>query len=92
MSLNPLNYKPSQIAKAIVAALGAVVGLLGWAAATFTDGSLAAVGQWATAASLIAIPILVFFKKVEPWMNMLDGRTAFGSGEGVGGAGMAADN
>ena len=72
-TLNPLKYKPSQIAKALVAGLGSIVGLLGLAASTFAEGTLATVGQWATAASLFLIPILVFLKKAEPWIGMLDG-------------------
>lgn len=71
-TLNPLKYKPSQIAKALIAGLGSIVGLLGLAASTFADGTLATVGQWATAAALFLIPILVFLKKAEPWIAMLD--------------------
>ncbi len=73
-SMNPFDYKPSQIAKAIVAALTAAVGLCGWAASNLTEGPLATVGGWATAASLVLIPILVFAKKAAPWAGMLDGR------------------
>ncbi|MBF6374450.1 hypothetical protein [Nocardia farcinica] len=71
-SLNPLRYKPSQIAKALIAALTSIVGLLGLAASTFADGALATVGQWAAAAALFLAPILVFLKKAEPWIGMLD--------------------
>ncbi|BAD56389.1 hypothetical protein [Nocardia farcinica] len=71
-SLNPLRYKPSQIAKALIAALTSIVGLLGLAASTFADGALATVGQWAIAAALFLAPILVFLKKAEPWIGMLD--------------------
>ncbi|MBF6301159.1 hypothetical protein IU459_26975 [Nocardia amamiensis] len=81
-TLNPLKYKPSQIAKAIVAGLGAVVGLLGVAASTFTDGPLTALGQWATAASLLLIPILVFVKKAEPWIGVLEPGPPGGGREG----------
>lgn len=71
-TLNPLKYKPSQVAKALIAGLGSIIGLLGLAASTFADGALATVGQWATAAALFLIPILVFLKKAEPWIGMLD--------------------
>lgn len=70
---NPLTYKPAQIAKALIATLTGVVGLLGLAAATFTDGALATGGGWATAAALFLTPILVFLKKAEPWMGLLAG-------------------
>ncbi|MFC8531944.1 hypothetical protein [Nocardia sp. NPDC057227] len=78
--MNPFSYKPSQIAKFLVALLGAVVGLLGVAADTFASGTLASVGQWATTAALIVTPIWVFLQKVEPWMGMIDGRLP-GSGD-----------
>ena len=80
-TLNPLQYKPSQIAKALIAGLGSIVGLLGLAASTFAEGALATVGQWATAAALFLIPILVFLKKAEPWIGMLDGLAGSPAGE-----------
>lgn len=70
--MNPFKYKPSQIAKALSALIVAVVGLLGVVASTFTDGSFATIGQWATVASLFLVPIVVFLKKAEPWMPLLD--------------------
>lgn len=71
--MNPLKYRPAQIAKAIVATLTGLVGLLGLAAATFADGPLATIGGWATAAALFLTPILVFLKKVEPWIDVIEG-------------------
>lgn len=75
-SLNPLDYHPAEIAKTIAAALTATVGLLGLVAATFTTGPLATVGSWATAAALFLVPVVVFIKKTEPWIGMLDGLRA----------------
>lgn len=71
-SLNPFDYTPAQIAKALVAGLTALVGLLGLIVATFTDGPLDAVGHWAAAAALFLTPILVFLKRAQPWIDMLD--------------------
>ncbi|MCM6778022.1 hypothetical protein NDR87_30995 [Nocardia sp. CDC159] len=82
-SLNPFDYEPAQIAKALVAALTAVVGLLGLLASTFSDGPLDVAGQWAAAAALFLTPILVFLKRAQPWMEMLHqslpGRTPDGT-------------
>ncbi|MEV0357096.1 hypothetical protein AB0H71_13645 [Nocardia sp. NPDC050697] len=79
--MNPLRYKPSQIAKFLVALLGGIVGLLGVAADTFATGMLASVGQWATTGALVITPIWVFFQKVEPWIGMVDnGFPDLGSG------------
>ena len=72
---NPLKYRPAQIAKALIAALTGVVGLLGLAASTFSDGALADIGGWAAAAALFLTPILVFLKKAEPWFGLLDGQS-----------------
>ncbi len=74
-SLNPLDYKPAQIAKSLISTLTGIVGLLGLAALAFTDGPLSAVGGWATAAALFLTPILVFLQKAQPWMDMLGGST-----------------
>lgn len=89
-SLNPFDYRPAQIAKALIAGLTGVIGLLGLAANTFGDGAFATVGGWAAAAALFLTPILVFLQKAQPWINVLDNLT--GGGEGGSGAGMAADN
>ena len=72
-SLNPLRYKPAQIAKTLVATLTGVIGLLGLFAAEFAEGPLATVGGWAAAAALFLTPILVFLKRAEPWIDLLDG-------------------
>lgn len=71
-ALNPFNYRPSQIAKALIALLTSVIGGLGLAAAVFTEGPLAVLGQWAIAAALFLAPILVFVKRAEPLFGMLD--------------------
>lgn len=72
-SKNPLDYKPGQIAKALVAVLTSIIGLLGVATSAFASGDLATAGHWATAAALFLTPILVFLQKVQPWLGMLDG-------------------
>ncbi|MGY2036627.1 hypothetical protein ACW9HF_15200 [Nocardia gipuzkoensis] len=79
---NPLRYKPAQIAKALVAVLTGIIGLLGLAASTFSDGALATVGTWATASALFLTPILVFLKKVEPWIGVIEGGLPGGGPEG----------
>lgn len=71
-SLNPLSYHPAQIAKALVALLTSLIGLLGVAASVFADGGLATAGQWATAAALFLAPILVFLQKAQPLIQVLD--------------------
>ena len=71
--MNPMKYRPAQIAKALIAALTSVMALLGLAAATFGEGTLATVGTWATAAFVFLTPILVFLKRAEPWIGILDG-------------------
>lgn len=72
-SLNPLKYKPAQIAKSLIAVLTGAVGLLGLVASELADGPLATVGGWAAAAALFLTPILVFLQKAKPWMDLLDG-------------------
>lgn len=71
-SLNPLSYHPAQIAKALVALLTSLIGLLGVAASVFADGGLATAGQWATAAALFLAPVLVFLQKAQPLFDMFD--------------------
>lgn len=71
-TLNPLKYKPAQIAKALIAGLTALIGLLGLAATTFAEGALADIGTWATAVALFLTPILVFLQKAEPWVGLLE--------------------
>lgn len=73
--MNPLKYRPGQIAKSLVAVLTGVVGLLGLVAAEFAEPPLATIGGWATAAALFLTPILVFLKKVEPWIGLIDGQS-----------------
>jgi hypothetical protein len=70
--VNPFKYKPSQIAKAIIAALSSVVALAGLAAAEFTEGPLSTFGGYAAAVAIFLTPILVFLQKAEPWAGMLD--------------------
>ncbi|MEV0247977.1 hypothetical protein AB0H76_15395 [Nocardia sp. NPDC050712] len=90
-SKNPFQYRPSQIAKALIALLTSIVALLGLAATTFADGTFATVGGWAAAAAIFLTPILVFLQKATPWMDLLD-RMIPQAGEGSGGAGVAADH
>lgn len=71
-SLNPLDYRPAQVAKALVALLTSVIGLLGVATSVFATGGLAAVGHWATAAALFLAPVLVFLQKAESVAEILD--------------------
>jgi hypothetical protein len=84
--MNPLDYSPAQIAKAIIAGLTATVGLLGMAAGTFTDGPLSAVGHWAAAVALFLVPILVFVQKAAPVIDLFNRR----GGEDSAGADVAA--
>jgi hypothetical protein len=65
-SYNPMNYTPAQLAKALVTLLTSIVAMLGLIAVSFADGPLAAVGGWATAASLVVAPIAVFVTKAAP--------------------------
>ncbi|WP_280393029.1 hypothetical protein [Nocardia wallacei] len=72
-SLNPLDYKPSQIAKALIAALSSAIALVGVLAMALTDGGLATAGGWVAGVAVFLTPILVFLQKVQPWLAMLDG-------------------
>lgn len=73
-SLNPLRYRPAQIAKAVAALLTSTVALLGLAASEFATGPLATIGGWAAAAAIFLTPIVVFLKKAQPWIDLLDGK------------------
>jgi hypothetical protein len=77
--MNPLHYKPSQIAKALVALLTssiAFLGLLAIVGSTSNIGTLATVGAWAVGAAAFLTPVLVFIKKAEPVIDSLDPPTA----------------
>lgn len=78
-SLNPLDYHPAQIAKALVALLTSVLGFLGLAASVFADGGLVTAGHWATAAALFLAPILVFMQKAQSVIDVVDGEDAGGA-------------
>ncbi|BAH52301.1 hypothetical protein [Rhodococcus opacus] len=73
LSLNPLNYSASQIAKFLVSVIGSLVIILGLAAVEFADGPLAQVGVWAAVAAAFLTPIGVFLKRatpvIETWEN-----------------------
>ncbi|WP_280448480.1 hypothetical protein [Nocardia brasiliensis] len=72
MSLNPLNYRPAQIAKALVALLTSLIALLGTLAAALSSGGLADAGLWVAGVAAFLTPIVVFLKKAEPLFGMLD--------------------
>lgn len=71
-SKNPFDYKPAQVAKALVALLTSTIGLLGVAASVAATGDLEAVGHWATAAALALTPILVFLKRAQSVADIMD--------------------
>lgn len=73
MSLNPLDYRPAQIAKALVALLTSMIVLMGTLAAALTSGGLADAGLWVAGVAAFLTPIAVFLKKAEPLFGMLDG-------------------
>jgi hypothetical protein len=79
--MNPLNYSPGQMAKSIAAFVTVAVGLLGLAAAEFTEGPLAPIGGWAGTALIALTPVVVFLKKAEPWIGMVGNRAPDGSSE-----------
>lgn len=89
-SLNPLRYRPAQIAKALVALLTCVIGLCGVCTTLFTTGTLAALGESAAAAALFLTPILVFLQKAEPvledWQLPAAGSGREDPSDGTGGA------
>lgn len=66
MSLNPLDYSPKQIFKALVAGGVSACILLSLLGQSFTDGPLKDVGLWAIAIFAVLNPIIVFLKKAEP--------------------------
>jgi len=71
-SKNPFDYRPAQIAKALVALLTSIVGLLGVAASVAATGDLQVVGHWATATALCLTPIVVFLKRAQPFLDAVD--------------------
>lgn len=72
-SLNPLDYHPAQIAKATVALLTSVIAILGLLATALATGGLAAAGAWVGGVAAALTPALVFLKKAEPVVDVLDG-------------------
>lgn len=76
MSLNPLDYRPAQIAKALAALLTSVTALLGTLAAALSSGGLADAGLWVAGVAAALTPIVVFLQRAEPVIELFDGGDA----------------
>lgn len=75
-SLNPLAYKPSQIAKALVAVVTAVIGVLTLIAGDLMTGGLSTAAEWVTGIVLALTPVLVFLKRAEAVIDVVDPNAA----------------
>lgn len=71
-SLNPFDYHPAQIAKALVALLTSVVTVLGLLAAALASGGLADAGLWVAGIAAAIAPIVVFLKRAQTLMDVFD--------------------
>lgn len=71
-SLNPLTYHPAQVAKALVALLTSVIGFLGLLASVLATGGLSSAGAWIAGVAVFLTPILVFLKKAEKVVDVVD--------------------
>lgn len=71
-SLNPLAYHPAQIAKTIVALLTSTIAILGVLAGALATGGLAAAGAWVAGIAAALTPVLVFLKRAEPVIDIVD--------------------
>lgn len=71
-SMNPLDYHPAQLAKAIAAALTSIVAVLGTIAAALASGGLADAGLWVAGVAAALTPIVVFLKRAQPLADLFD--------------------
>lgn len=84
--MNPLDYHPAQIAKALVALLTSTITILGVVAAALADGGLGDAGLWVAGVAAFLVTPLVFLKRAAPVIDLFDRR----SGEAPDGADLAA--
>jgi hypothetical protein len=80
-SLNPLAYKPSQIAKALVAVVTAVIGILTLIAGDLMTGGLSTAAEWVTGVVMALTPVLVFLKKAQNVIDVVDPSAKTSDGE-----------
>lgn len=78
-SLNPLDYHPAEIAKALVAFVTSVITVLGLLAATLSTGGLASAGAWVAGVAAVLAPILVFLKRAQLMAGLFDGEESGGA-------------
>lgn len=71
-SLNPLAYKPSQIAKALVAVVTAVIAIATLIAADLTTGGLSTAATWVSGIAIALTPVLVFLKRAQSVIDVVD--------------------
>lgn len=81
MSRNPFAYHPAQIAKALVALLTSVIGLLGIVSASLSTGGLATASSWVAGVAVALTAPLVFLKRAEQVADIIDPSAAVDSGE-----------
>ncbi|WP_405490497.1 hypothetical protein [Nocardia sp. NBC_00511] len=72
-SLNPLDYRPAEIAKALVALLTSAISVLGLVAADLTTGGLSTAASWVAGIAAALTAPLVFLKKAEVITDVLGG-------------------
>jgi hypothetical protein len=71
-SLNPLDYHPAQIAKALVALSTSAIAILGLLASALATGGLAQAGAWVGGVAAALTPVLVFLKRGADVINIVD--------------------
>ena len=81
-SLNPFSYKPAQIAKALVAVVGGVIAIATLIASDLTTGGLSTAAGWVSGVVMSLTPVLVFLKKAETVIDVVDPSTAAKTSDG----------
>lgn len=75
-SLNPFAYKPAQVAKAAVALVTAVIAVATLVASDLTTGGLSTAAGWVSGVAIVLTPVLVFLKKAQSVIDVVDSTTA----------------
>jgi hypothetical protein len=71
-SLNPFDYKLSQIAKAAVAFVTALIAIATLIASDLTTGGLSTAAGWVSGVVMVLTPVLVYLKRAEAVVEAVD--------------------
>jgi hypothetical protein len=71
-SLNPLAYKPAQLAKAFVALTTAAIAILTLIASDLSTGGLSTAAGWVSGIAMALTPVLVFLKRAGDVIEVID--------------------